>query len=102
MIIVREVDDARSGHLVIGVAVTTTIKEPLHSDSIELPWHPAGKCSTGFRKRSIAVCSWVIEAAVDDLQMTSSFVPKRIFDHITAALAEIAKKLKQDKPNESR
>jgi mRNA-degrading endonuclease toxin of MazEF toxin-antitoxin module len=66
----------------IVMAITTTFGDPPPEDHILLPWHPAGRVSTGLRRRSAAVISWITEVAGDDLTELAGDVPTRIMTEI--------------------
>jgi len=71
---------------VVVAAITTAYGEPPPHNLVELPWSSQGIARTGLRRRSAAVCNWLVDAAISDLEDTGHFVP-------TKYLIEILKRL---------
>jgi len=74
---------------VVGVAVSTLVREPLPADHIELPWHIHGHPSTGLRKRSVAVCRWLVEVHPSDLEPTDAYVPSKTLLRILESVRDV-------------
>ena len=76
---------------VAAVAVTTSFTDPPPPAHLELPWDPFGRSSTRLRRRSAAVCNWIVVAAHTDVEATGGYVPPPI-------LLEILKNLPASGP----
>jgi hypothetical protein len=86
--IVLSADDAiRSGAMVRGIAVSSTFTDPLPPECVELPWHPQGRVSTGFRRRSVAVCNWAVSVPFEQVQASGTFVTARVIQKILDRIA---------------
>lgn len=51
----------------VGVAVTSRFDRPPPGDHVPLPFGTHGRCETGLRTESCAVCSWVVILPVGDI-----------------------------------
>ena len=70
------------------VAVSTTFKEPLSADQIDLPWERLGRCATGLARRSVAVCTWLDRLPRSSIRDVKGFVPAPILLRILQRLKE--------------
>lgn len=70
------------GSEVLVVAITSTLPEPLPAVFVPIPWDPAGRSSTGLRRRSAAKCDWVQRVAVSQCQNTGKYVPAKVLRQI--------------------
>lgn len=66
---------APSGGQVLVAAVTTQVGVARSSETVELPFDPAGHPVTKLVRRSEVVCSWVTPVPVDDLTGTDGVIP---------------------------
>lgn len=60
LVLVSSDKDITSGGSIVGAAVTTTFPQPPPPGYVEIPWDPTGRAATGLRRRSAAVCSWLV------------------------------------------
>jgi mRNA-degrading endonuclease toxin of MazEF toxin-antitoxin module len=68
------------------VAITSNVVEPLPENQLELPWDLAGKARSGLKKRSAAVCDWLVTVEQDHIE--------RIIGHLPATLmVEVIRRL---------
>src|SRR5687767_12278805 len=78
------VSDRETSGAIDVVAVSTSVTDPPPSDCVPLPWDPQGRASTRLRRRCVAVCSWAVILAADELEDTGGYVPaadlQRILD----------------------
>jgi len=74
-LVVVTADEIGAAQEIAAVAITTTFREPLPPDHVQLPWDPTGRASTGLRRRSAAVCSWVVAIRKDDIEASGGYVP---------------------------
>lgn len=58
-IILTATDQIASDEPLEVMAITSTFPDPAPADHVELPWHSQGRVSTGLRRRSAAVISWL-------------------------------------------
>jgi hypothetical protein len=73
VVLVRDFHDTDA--TAYGVAVTGTFDYPIPPTSISLPFHRQGRCNTGLRKESVAVCNWFVVVAAQDILNRSGFTP---------------------------
>jgi len=76
----------------VGVAVTTTFGEPPPDSHVELPWDPIGHPATRLRRRSAAVCDWLVRLRASDVKSVEGYVPGRILLRIVNKVAETVRK----------
>lgn len=93
VVIVSANEQVALGTFVTCVAVSGTFKTPLTSGLIPLPWNTKGTASTGFRKPSVAVCTWVVDVDLRELEATGKYIPAKT---VTAIHKEIAKLRRKD------
>jgi hypothetical protein len=70
--------EVRAGQPFAAVAGSTSTQHPLSSDRIELPWDSSGNCRTRLRKRTVAVCSWLLQVREEDIRQFGGVVPPKI------------------------
>lgn len=69
----------------LAVVVCTTREDlPMPADQVALPWHPSGQTRTKLRKPTFAVCSWLAEVALGDIQQVGGIVPPEQLAEIVA------------------
>jgi hypothetical protein len=49
---------------------------------VKLPWHPTGHPITKLKRRSAAVCDWIVPIQSEDVQSVSGQVPVRLLIQI--------------------
>lgn len=74
-VIVTATEEIRPDHSVVGVAITTTFADPPPADHVSLPWDPTGRSATRLRRRSAAVCSWVVAVRPGEVGSVVGRVP---------------------------
>jgi len=72
----------------LGVAITATLPRPLPDDYVELPWHPQKHPKTGLRKRSAAVCSWIVKVQGAEIVEVIGRVPDKQMEEILEKIEE--------------
>lgn len=75
VMVVTSDKEIAAGGKIVGVAVTTTFPQPAPPDHVELPWDPTGRAATGLRRRSAAVCSWLVAFDLQDVDGVIGKVP---------------------------
>jgi mRNA-degrading endonuclease toxin of MazEF toxin-antitoxin module len=85
-VVVTPDDAIASSGLVDVVAITSTLPTALPDDHILLPWHAQGHTRTGLNRKCAAVCSWVVQVSVDDIDSVAGLITG-------STLAEILKKI---------
>jgi hypothetical protein len=73
------------------VAITGIFPNPLPDDHVELPWHRAKHPKTGLRKRSCAVCGWVVEITGEEIVEHRGRVPHKQMFQILEKLAALGR-----------
>src|SRR6266540_843287 len=63
------------GRQIVGVAVTTTFPDPPPADHVPLPWDPTRRSVTRLRRRSAAVCTWLVPFEPDAVDEIGGHVP---------------------------
>ena len=86
VVIITPDDQIGEAGLVEVVAITSKVPNPLPEDHVLLPWHAQGHPRTGLNRKCAAVCSWMGQIAIEDIQSVAGMTPAKI-------LAEIASKL---------
>ncbi len=76
---------------IVGVAVTTSFPEPPPPSYVELPWDPTGRASTGLRRRSAAVCNWLVAFESHEVDAAIGTVPSAMLLAILQALPKQGK-----------
>jgi mRNA-degrading endonuclease toxin of MazEF toxin-antitoxin module len=77
VVIITPTDDIEAGKPTIGVAITGTLPAKLTPDHVLLPYHNGGHPRTGLRKKSVAVCSWLVKLQQDDVKEVKGTVPEK-------------------------
>jgi hypothetical protein len=60
---------------IAAVAITSTLKDPLGPEYVELPWKRGGHPRTGLKQRCAAVCNWLIAIQQDAVKDFAGTVP---------------------------
>lgn len=60
VVVISTSSDPPSSTRVTAVAIATKIPAKLPDDQVLLPWAAEGRCHSGLRRRSAAVCSWIV------------------------------------------
>ena len=68
------------------MAITSTFPDPPPDNHVELPWHPQGQASTGLRRRSAAVLTWLAEVDPSDILRFHGDVPPALMIRILQRL----------------
>jgi mRNA-degrading endonuclease toxin of MazEF toxin-antitoxin module len=56
-------DEVRADAPLLAVGITGTLPTPLPDGYVLLPWDRAGHRQTGLKKKSAAVCNWIVRVA---------------------------------------
>lgn len=78
-------DDA----LVVAAAITSQFSDPLAEDEVALPYHPAGRASTGLTKPCVAKCSWLVAIRPADVIEQRGFLSTERLTTILTAIAKL-------------
>jgi mRNA-degrading endonuclease toxin of MazEF toxin-antitoxin module len=89
VVIVTPTDEISEDEPFVGVAVTGTLPRPLPDDYVMLPYHNEGHPRTGLRKKSAAVCSWLVELQVDDIKQYKGVTPTKELEKILKILEKM-------------
>ena len=81
----RRVDIATTG-MVFAVVCSTQFGEPLGPEEVRLPSEPNGRCVTGFREDTVAVCDWTVNLPVSEVRETGGLVPASLIREIFAKI----------------
>lgn len=76
--------DISAGKPVVAVCLSGTYDRPPPADCVELPWHREGRASTGLRKPSVAVTSWLEILEEDQVQPPIGFLDAKRFAVVLA------------------
>jgi mRNA-degrading endonuclease toxin of MazEF toxin-antitoxin module len=87
LVIVTATDEIDASGPFVAVAITGKFSDPLASDEAPLPYHPAGKASSGLRKPSVAKCSWLVGLQLADVVDVKGYLSN---DRVSAILECIA------------
>ena len=77
----RRVDIVRTGQ-VFAVVCSTDFAEPLEPDEVRLPSDPDGRCVTGLKQNTVAVCNWTTPFPAGQIQKTGGLVPTHLLREI--------------------
>jgi hypothetical protein len=66
----------------LAVAGSTSFPEPLPNECVLLPWHPEGKVKTKLKRKTVAVCNWMVKLGVAEVREIGGFVPPEIMKAI--------------------
>ena len=86
VVVITSDDEIAAAPKVAAVAVTTTFRDPPPPDHVPLPWDPTGRSATGLRRKSFAVCAWVVAVAKENVQAEHGHVPPAVLLQIIAKL----------------
>ena len=87
VIIVTGNADLPAAEEIAGVAVTTTFAEPPPAEHVALPWDPLGRSITRLRRRSAAVCNWLVTFAPGDVEAIAGQLPPQTLVEVLRAVA---------------
>ena len=73
-VIVTPTEEIRDDSSVWVIGITTKVEDAPAECSVELPWHRGGHPRTGLKMRSVAVCTWLKQVAVTDIQESAGTV----------------------------
>lgn len=86
VVIITSNEDLAARAKIVGVAVTTTFSEPPPQGHVEIPWDATGRARTGLRRRSAAVCNWLVTFEAEDIDSVIGHVPAATLLAILQAL----------------
>lgn len=75
VVIVSPSQSVSSEQPLVGVAITTTFPDPAPVGHVELPWDATGRATTRLRRRSAAVCHWLVTFKPDQVDAVAGVVP---------------------------
>ena len=84
-----EASDILRGSPIVAVVCSTKFSDPLLPFEIPLPSDPDGRCGTGLRDETVAVCNWIIELNQGSTRETGGIVGLELFD-LTCRTAGLA------------
>lgn len=94
VLIISQPEDQVLDEEIVGVAISTSDFPDDSSRCVELPWAAQGKVQTGLRKRSVAVCDWLVAFKPSDILDVKGFLPTK---HLLAVIQKI-RELQDDNP----
>ncbi len=90
VLIVTPTDEILLDQPMVAVAITTTFPEPPPASHVPLPWYPTGHPMTGLRRRSAAVCDWLVTFRPSDVEAIGGRVPTKPLAEVLARLRDLA------------
>ena len=99
-VIVSATPDIRPGNTIVGVAVTSTFREPINDPAmVAMRWNAHGTTETGFRRKCFAKVDWALtipirsgEHGVEfDGEYHGTFVRNHELEKILVAIRAVAK-----------
>lgn len=88
-VVVTATNEIVPGKPFVVVAATTRINEPLPEEYVDLPWHPRGAVRTKLRKRTAAVCNWLLTITEGDVREFGGIVPPDTMTEIVRKVNEL-------------
>jgi hypothetical protein len=82
LVVLTRTEEILAGQEFVAVALTTSYSPPPGSLEVELPWHPEGKTRTQLRRRTVAVCDWLVTIRSEDVEALGGVVPEHIMGQI--------------------
>ncbi len=89
LVIITDTNQIFMDEKIVGAAITTTYPEPPPETHVALPWHPRGQAATGLRRRSAAVCNWLVRLQPSSVEEVMGFVPTRTLLTIVKRIAQL-------------
>jgi mRNA-degrading endonuclease toxin of MazEF toxin-antitoxin module len=83
-VIVTPTTEIQAGNPVVCVAITAELPRKLTDDFVLLPYQRGGHPRTGLRKRSAAMCSWLVVVTEEEIVGHLGRAPKPQLDEILA------------------
>src|SRR5258708_39267236 len=68
------------------VAVTSSIDDPIPATQVELPWDRTGAARSGLKKRSVALCDWVVVIERSEIERVIGQLPNPVTAQIMSRL----------------
>ena len=90
VVIITDSSEIPTESALVGVAVTATFGDPLPKWAVEIPWSTAGESKTGLRRRSAAVCNWLVELDKQNVDRIIGFVPRSHLQEIIALVMRLS------------
>lgn len=89
VVIITASDEIIIDDSIVAVAITTTFAEPPPDYCVEIPWYRLGHRVTGLKRRSAAVCNWMVEIHPSDIEgRPIGMVPKKYLLDILNRITE--------------
>ena len=89
VVVVTSTDEIVIDQEIVGVAVTTSFRDPLDQGCVKLPSWPFGHPATGLRRESVAVCDWRVRFRPSDVTAVEGYVPARTLLRIVEKINEL-------------
>ena len=99
-VVVSPTTDIEEGRLIRLAAITTRLPQPLPHDHVLLPWDRQGTARSGLRRRCAAVASWLVEVALDDIQVVGN-LPAGVMRDLLEKIAALATSESSSPPSPS-
>ena len=100
VVVVTPTDQIFMNSPLVGVAVTTSVGEKPPAPNVLLPWDPRGRPATRLRRRSAAVCNWLVTFRPSDVQSVEGYVPQKTLLRILQTVKEWAEHGDQATPGD--
>jgi hypothetical protein len=88
LVVITPTNEILTSKLLVAVAVTGQFSDPLADDEVALPYHPAGRASSGLRKPCVAKCSWLLPIRSEDVLERKGFLTS---ERVVAILSAVAR-----------
>lgn len=75
VVILSSNEDIQSGDDIVGVCISSQLSDANSKFQVELPWHRDGHARTGLRKRSAAMCNWIVSFKAEQIKEQKGVVP---------------------------
>lgn len=74
--------------VLVAVAITSTLRDPLPDTYVLLPWHNARHPVTGLNRKCAAVCDWRTELKPEDILAVTGRCPSRELGEILTKVGQ--------------
>lgn len=89
VVVISADEDVLLDKPIFGVAVTTTYSEPPPANCVPLPWNVRGHPATRLRRRSAAVCDWLVSFRPSEVATLEGYVPARTLQAILRTVRDL-------------
>ena len=77
VLVLTPTDEIADAELIVGAAIATSFPEPPPYTHIALPWAADGSVKTGLRRRSAAVCNWLVKLEPGKIEPVKGYLDAR-------------------------